>query len=234
MHVDLAQYVLGAFSDGLVGLTFGLFGGGSILAVPLMVDLVGVPNAHIALGTSALRTWKGEQQTSGRGTFVPLVFGPGESFPFDGSEDWAILAGERTKLPIAHTKLSHSRAFIVRAYPLQTHEMLFDAMTQAFRVLGGVPRRGIFDSAADLRAVPWTDRPPSEDGGRPDRLRQGPAGQHRPVCRHGQPLSVRARVRQSGLGTGEGASREERPGRTLATRAISCTACSMAKTLRSH
>jgi hypothetical protein len=29
---------------------------------------------------------------------------------------------------------------------MQTHEMLFDALTQAFRVLGGVPRRGIFDN----------------------------------------------------------------------------------------
>ena len=47
---------------------------------------------------------------------------------------------------MAHTKLSHSKAFIVRAYLLQTHEMLFDALTQAFRVLGGVPRRGIFDN----------------------------------------------------------------------------------------
>ena len=97
-----------------------------------------------------VRAWKGdrqrEQQASGRGTFVPLVFGPGEAFQFDWSEDWAILGGERTKLQVAHTKLSHSRAFIVRAYPLQTHEMLFDAMTHAFRVLGGVPRRGIFDN----------------------------------------------------------------------------------------
>jgi hypothetical protein len=47
---------------------------------------------------------------------------------------------------VAHTKLSHSRAFIVRAYLLQTHEMLFDALAQAFRVLGGVPQRGIFDN----------------------------------------------------------------------------------------
>ena len=43
-------------------------------------------------------------------------------------------------------KLSHSRAFIVRAYLLQTHEMLFDAHNHAFRVLGGVPRRGIYDN----------------------------------------------------------------------------------------
>ncbi|RXR21731.1 transposase, partial [Sphingobium fluviale] len=41
---------------------------------------------------------------------------------------------------------SHSRAFIVRAYLLQTHEMLFDAHNHAFRVLGGVPRRGIYDN----------------------------------------------------------------------------------------
>ncbi len=87
-----------------------------------------------------------EQETSGRGTFVPLVFAPGEAFQFDWSEDYAIIAGERTKLQVAHAKLSHSRVFVVRAYLLQTHEMLFDGLTQAFRVLGGVPRRGIFDS----------------------------------------------------------------------------------------
>jgi uncharacterized membrane protein YfcA len=52
--LDLAQYALGALSGVLVGLTLGLFGGGgSILAVPLMVYLVGVPNAHMAIGTSA-------------------------------------------------------------------------------------------------------------------------------------------------------------------------------------
>ena len=55
MHLEPIQYLLGAFSGSLVGLTLGLFGGGgSILAVPLMVYLVGVPSAHVALGTSAL------------------------------------------------------------------------------------------------------------------------------------------------------------------------------------
>jgi transposase len=86
------------------------------------------------------------QQTSGRGVFVPLVFQAGDAFQFDWSEDWAILGGERTKLQVAHFKLSHSRAFILRAYPLQTHEMLFDAHEHAFRVLGGVPQRGIYDN----------------------------------------------------------------------------------------
>jgi transposase len=96
------------------------------------------------------RDWKAarqrELQTSGRGTFVPLAFEPGEAFQFDWSEDWAIIGNERTKLQVAHTKLSYSRAFIVRAYLLQTHEMLFDAHNHAFRVFGGVPRRGIYDN----------------------------------------------------------------------------------------
>ena len=87
-----------------------------------------------------------EQQTVGRGAFVPLAFQPGEAFQFDWSEDWAIIGGERVKLQAAHIKLSYSRAFLVRAYPLQTHEMLFDAHYQAFRVFGGVPRRGIYDN----------------------------------------------------------------------------------------
>lgn len=53
--MDSLHYVLGAVSGGLVGFVLGLVGGGgSILAVPLMVYLVGVPSAHVAIGTSAL------------------------------------------------------------------------------------------------------------------------------------------------------------------------------------
>ena len=46
--------VLGLISGGLVGFTLALVGGGgSVLAVPLLVYLVGVPNPHIAIGSSA-------------------------------------------------------------------------------------------------------------------------------------------------------------------------------------
>lgn len=96
------------------------------------------------------RQWRAdrqrEQQTTGRGTFVPLSFRPGEAFRFDWSEDFAVLGGERTKLQMAHIKLAHSRVFLVRGYLLQTHEMLFDAHWHAFRVFGGVPGRGIYDN----------------------------------------------------------------------------------------
>lgn len=84
-----------------------------------------------------------EQQTTGRGTFVPVAFHPGEAFQFDWSEDCAVLGGERSKLQLADIKPSHSRAFLVRAYLLQTHEMLFDAHWHGFRVFGGIPERGI-------------------------------------------------------------------------------------------
>jgi hypothetical protein len=69
--------------------------------------------------------------------FVPLAFLPGEAFQLDCSEDWTIIAGERTKLQVAHFKLSYSRAFVLRAYPQQTRDA-FDAHNHAFRVLAGV------------------------------------------------------------------------------------------------
>ena len=57
-----------------------------------------------------------------------------------------MIAGLNTKLQVAHTKLSFSRAFMVRAYFLQTHEMLFDAHHHSLSALGGVPERGIYDN----------------------------------------------------------------------------------------
>jgi uncharacterized membrane protein YfcA len=55
MIISAAQGVLGLASGALVGFSLGLVGGGgSILAVPLMVYVVGVPDAHVAIGTSAI------------------------------------------------------------------------------------------------------------------------------------------------------------------------------------
>jgi hypothetical protein len=49
------QDLLSVGSGSLVGLILGLIGGGgSILAVPLLVYVVGVPSAHVAIGTSAV------------------------------------------------------------------------------------------------------------------------------------------------------------------------------------
>jgi hypothetical protein len=55
MDLTSLQYVLSVAAGSLVGFSLGLVGGGgSILAVPLMVYLVGIDNPHVAIGTSAL------------------------------------------------------------------------------------------------------------------------------------------------------------------------------------
>jgi len=96
------------------------------------------------------RQWRQAQyiakQQTGKHAYVPLQFAPGEAFQFDWGDGWAVIAGKHVKLQIAHFKLSCSRAFYLRAYWTQTHEMLFDAHNHAFRVFGGVPERGIYDN----------------------------------------------------------------------------------------
>jgi hypothetical protein len=124
-------------------------------------------------------------------------FQPGEAFQFDWSEDWAVIGGERTKLQVAHIKLSHSRAFMLRAYLLQTHEMLFDAHWHAFRVFGGVPQRGIYDNMKTA-----VDRSAAARRGR-----STPASWRWPATMCSSPSSaIRRRA-------GRRAGREERPGR---------------------
>lgn len=55
MVLSLMQGGLGIASGSLVGLSLGLVGGGgSILAVPLLVYVVGVSSPHVAIGTSAI------------------------------------------------------------------------------------------------------------------------------------------------------------------------------------
>lgn len=96
------------------------------------------------------RQWRQAQQeskrTASKNTFVPLLFAPGEAFQFDWSEDWAFIDGTNTKLQVAHFKLCHSRAYMLRAYMLQSHEMLFDAHYHCLKALGGIPERGIYDN----------------------------------------------------------------------------------------
>lgn len=51
----MTQDLLASFAGTLVGFVLGLVGGGgSIIAVPLLLYLVGMPTAHMAIGTSAV------------------------------------------------------------------------------------------------------------------------------------------------------------------------------------
>lgn len=54
-HLTLLQILLSLFSGLIVGFSLGLIGGGgSILAIPLLIYLVGFHHPHIAIGTTAL------------------------------------------------------------------------------------------------------------------------------------------------------------------------------------
>jgi len=97
--------------------------------------------------TDFIRHWR-EQAGANAPTraFVPLRFDLGEAFQFDWSEERLVIGGVWRKLLVAHLKLCASRAFVLIAYPSQSHEMLFDAHTRSFQALGGIPRRGIYDN----------------------------------------------------------------------------------------
>ena len=96
--------------------------------------------------TEFVRHWRENGGEALVKAFVPLKFELGEAFQFDWSEEHLVIGGVWRKVMAAHLKLCASRAFVLQAYPTQSHEMLFDAHTRAFTALGGIPRRGIYDN----------------------------------------------------------------------------------------
>jgi transposase len=111
--------------------------------------------------TAFIRKWRAETASpSTKSAFVPLKFALGEAFQFDWSEESLLIGGIHRKIMLAHLKLCASRAFALAAYPGQSHEMLFDAHTRAFQMLGGVPNRGIYDNmkTAVDKVLPGKDR----------------------------------------------------------------------------
>ena len=96
--------------------------------------------------TEFVRRWRVSSGQAQVKAYVPLRFELGEAFQFDWSEEHLVIGGVWRKILAAHLKLCASRAFVLQAYPTQSHEMLFDAHTRAFTALGGVPRRGIYDN----------------------------------------------------------------------------------------
>lgn len=68
-----------------------------------------------------VRKWREEQRlTASNQVYVPLEFAAGKAFQFDWGENYAFIDERKTKLQVAHFKLSHSRAFILRAYVTQS------------------------------------------------------------------------------------------------------------------
>jgi transposase len=92
------------------------------------------------------RRWAKERGESTAAAYVPLFFAPGEAFQFDWSHEVVVLNGVTITVKVAHVRLCHSRMPIVRAYPRETQEMVFDAHDRAFAFFRGACRRGIYDN----------------------------------------------------------------------------------------
>jgi transposase len=71
---------------------------------------------------------------------------PGEAYQFDWSREVVLINGTTVTVKVAHVRLCHSRMLLVRAYPRETQEMVFDAHNRAFAFFKGACTRGIYDN----------------------------------------------------------------------------------------
>src|SRR5580692_9743585 len=92
------------------------------------------------------RAWSKERASETASAYVPLSFAAGEAYQFDWSHDIVVMDGVTTTVKVAHVRLCHSRMMLVRAYPRETQEMVFDAHERAFAFFRGACTRGIYDN----------------------------------------------------------------------------------------
>jgi transposase len=92
------------------------------------------------------RTWSKEHASETASAYVPLTFAPGEAYQFDWSHEIVVMDGVTTIVKVAHVRLCHSRMMLVRAYPRETQEMVFDAHERAFAFFRGACSRGVYDN----------------------------------------------------------------------------------------
>jgi transposase len=100
-------------------------------------------------GYDAIRRYAASWREDTRSTanaHVPLVFGKGESFPFDWSEEEVELGGVPVKVQVAHFRLCHSRMRFCIAFTRMHQEMVFAAHNAAHDFFGGLCGVGIYDN----------------------------------------------------------------------------------------
>ena len=90
--------------------------------------------------------WAQSNASATASAFVPLTFAPGEAYQFDWSHEIVVLVGVTTTVKVAHVRLCHSRMMLVRAYPRETQEMMFDAHERAFAFFRGACTRSVYDN----------------------------------------------------------------------------------------
>ena len=93
-----------------------------------------------------VKQWRLKHKQSVPTAFVPLEFSEGDAFQFDWSTEEIELAGQLTRIKVAHIRLCYSRYFLMIAYPNEQLEMVMDAHNKAFEFFSGVCKKGIYDN----------------------------------------------------------------------------------------
>ena len=106
---------------------------------------LGYPGSYAAVRRYVI-AWQTKRASAAAAAFVPLSFAPGEAYQFDWSHEIVVMNGVTTTVKVAHMRLCHSRMFLVRAYPREGQEMVFDAHERAFAFFRGACTRGIYDN----------------------------------------------------------------------------------------
>jgi transposase len=78
--------------------------------------------------------------------YIPLEFDPGQDAQVDWGEADVILTGKQVAVQFFMMRLNYSKARFVMVFPFQKQEAFFEGHNQAFRFLGGVPRRLTYDN----------------------------------------------------------------------------------------
>ena len=103
-----------------------------------------------------VKAWRADRARTPAQAFIPLRFDPGEAYQFDWSREGIELQSLPLTVKLAQMRLSYSRMPIVRAYPRETQEMVFDAHDKAFAFYGALRNGAPFkdwDLPAPLSSV---------------------------------------------------------------------------------
>ena len=78
--------------------------------------------------------------------FIPLQFDPGAAMQIDWGEADVYEKGCKVRINLFCARLCYSCRPVVLAYHKQNSESFYDAIVRTFSILGGVPKRVIFDN----------------------------------------------------------------------------------------
>ena len=97
-------------------------------------------------GESTVRCYVRTKKQQVKDTFLLLEFAPGEAAQVDWGEADVIMNGIQTKVMLFCYHLAYAGISFVMAFPHSRQEALFEGHIEAFKHLGGLPDRIIYDN----------------------------------------------------------------------------------------